>query len=110
MANSFLGGGAVIVIRRAMGFRMVSVSAKILEKNLPNNLVDIKIWGPMNSVQDDRVNNMREAARLRDVGWTKEHIAEQLGVHPRTVQDYFDELDGKATKVSRQALRRDSSS
>ncbi len=55
---------------------------------------------------ENRLSNVQGAEKLRNLGWSRDDIAGELGVVSRTVQDYFDELDAKDTKRIRQARRR----
>lgn len=55
---------------------------------------------------EDRQSRIRETAQLLKRGVPKDQIAQAFGVHPRTVDDYEDELLNKPTKASRAAARK----
>jgi len=61
----------------------------------------------MRAANGDKQARIEETARLLKRGIPKDQIAENLGVHPRTVDDYEDELLNKPTKASRAAARKE---
>ncbi|MGN8131516.1 hypothetical protein [Paenarthrobacter sp. 22069] len=61
----------------------------------------------MKVANGDRQSRIRETAQLLKRGVSKDQIAQTLGVHPRTIDDYEDELLNKPTKSSRAAARRE---
>ena len=61
----------------------------------------------MKAANEDRQSRIRETAQLLKRGVPKDQIAQTLGVHPRTIDDYEDELLNKPTKASRAAARRE---
>jgi len=60
----------------------------------------------MRSANEDRPARIKETAELLKQGVPRDQIAQTLGVHRHTIDDYEDELLDKPTKASRAAARR----
>jgi len=59
----------------------------------------------MRAASEDKESRIQKTAQLLKRGIPKDQIAESLGVHRRTIDDYEDELLCKPTKASRAAAR-----